>query len=114
MRPPAVHRRTRPRFLHESQEHLPPAGASRLRDEGPNWPASSMGGRGCVFPSAAQPSQDLSGATRGRGHMLVRCASISMLRWMVHNVVAAGTWFEALGRWSNLMQGLGSAIVSGL
>jgi hypothetical protein len=29
-------------------------------------------------------------------------------------VVAAAHWFDALGRWPNLMQGLGSAIVSGL
>jgi hypothetical protein len=40
---------------------LPPAGASRLRDDGPIWPAKS----GCVFQPTAQPSQDPDRATRG-------------------------------------------------
>ncbi len=37
-----------------------------------------------------------------------------MLRWMSQTEVVHATWFDALGRWPNLMQGLGSAIVSGL
>lgn len=40
--------------------------------------------------------------------------TIAAVRWTAPRVMMDTNWFDSLGRWSNLLQGLGSAIIGGL
>jgi hypothetical protein len=83
MRPPAVHRRARSRCLSGEPKASPPAGASRLRDDGPILAGCSEWGRGASSRLPLSPVRTYQEPPEGPRSFVQRGAPSWPLWWLL-------------------------------